>query len=61
MNKPGPGVCAKVPAGATLEEATDELLTMLLGEWLQFYGPLRKRFIQEALGIEDQRLSGPRL
>jgi ATP-dependent Lhr-like helicase len=50
-------VFADIPATATSEEAPDALLTTLLGEWLQFYGPLTKTFIQKALGIGDQRLA----
>ncbi len=34
----------------------DELLTELLGEWLQFYGPLRAADIAAALGIDPARL-----
>ena len=33
-----------------------QALTSLLGEWLQFYGPITTEFIQETLGIESQQL-----
>ena len=34
----------------------DEMLTSLLGEWLQFYGTTTVDFIRQTLGIENQRL-----
>ncbi len=34
----------------------DELLTSILGEWLQFYGPVNLDFITSALGIPKQSL-----
>jgi ATP-dependent Lhr-like helicase len=34
----------------------DEILLSLIGEWLQFYGPVSIPFIETTLGIEDQRL-----
>jgi ATP-dependent Lhr-like helicase len=34
----------------------DEILLSLIGEWLQFYGPVSIPFIGATLGIEDQRL-----
>jgi ATP-dependent Lhr-like helicase len=46
-----------IPATATSEGAPDASLTLLLGEWLQFYGPLTKTVIQRALGIGDHRLA----
>jgi ATP-dependent Lhr-like helicase len=58
MGAADPDVFAGTPATATPEGSPDVLLTVLLGEWLQFYGPLSKAFIQKALGIGDQRLSG---
>ena len=33
-----------------------QAFTSLLGEWLQFYGPITAEFIQETLGIESERL-----
>jgi len=39
------------------EDDPDELLTSLLGEWLQFYGPTSITNINRMLGIENQRLN----
>jgi ATP-dependent Lhr-like helicase len=50
---------APVPSSsiATPEEDRDEILISVLGEWLQFYGPVNFEFIGATLGIEKQRLS----
>ncbi|HEY32429.1 MAG TPA: DEAD/DEAH box helicase [Dehalococcoidia bacterium] len=39
------------------DDDRDEVLTSVLGEWLQFYGPASFEFIRTTLGIENQRLS----
>lgn len=41
------------PGGA---DFLDEYLSTLLGEWLQFYGPVSLDFIQTTLGIDKNRL-----
>jgi ATP-dependent Lhr-like helicase len=38
------------------EEDRAELLSSLLGEWLEFYGPRTATFIRKTLGIESERL-----
>jgi ATP-dependent Lhr-like helicase len=48
---------AAFPGSPEPSPDADELLTRLLGEWLQFYGPLRPRDIQSALGLGLDRLS----
>jgi ATP-dependent Lhr-like helicase len=45
------------PIVETHEGDPDELLTSLLGEWLQFYGPTSITNINRILGIENQRLN----
>ena len=47
-----PRGAGEIPIG----EGPDESLTMVLGEWLQFYGPTTTEFIRTTLGIDDQRL-----
>ncbi|MFC1971780.1 DEAD/DEAH box helicase [Chloroflexota bacterium] len=42
---------------AVPEDDRDEVLTSLLGDWLQFYGPTNFEFMQTTIGIEKQRLS----
>jgi ATP-dependent Lhr-like helicase len=37
-------------------ENRDEVLTSLLGEWLQYYGPTTMAFVERTLGMEGQRL-----
>ena len=41
---------------ANIEEDPDEAIVSLVGEWLQFYGPISEASIGKSLGIEDQRL-----
>lgn len=38
------------------EGEREELLVSMIGEWLQFYGPVSISFIGRTLGIEDQKL-----
>jgi len=38
------------------EKDPDELMTDVLGEWLQFYGPVSEGFIRRRLGISKTRL-----
>jgi len=38
-------------------EDSDEILTDILAEWFQYYGPVTYDFVQTTLGIEKQRLS----
>ena len=42
---------------ANIVEDGDEILTDVLGEWLQYYGPVTYEFVQTTLGINKQRLS----
>jgi ATP-dependent Lhr-like helicase len=42
---------------ANMVEDRDEILTDVLGEWFQYYGPVTYDFVQTTLGIEKQRLS----
>ncbi len=42
---------------ANVVEDHDEILTDVLAEWLQYYGPVTYNFAQTTLGIEKQRLS----
>ncbi|MFH1091503.1 MAG: helicase-related protein, partial [Pseudomonadota bacterium] len=44
----------KIPPA--LKAETDELLSPVLGEWLQFYGPVTGDFILQALGLNEGRL-----
>jgi ATP-dependent helicase Lhr and Lhr-like helicase len=37
-------------------ELEDSLLPDLFQQWLSFYGPIRKSFLKEVLGLEDTRL-----
>jgi len=39
------------------EEDHDEVLTSILGQWVQFYGPITPEIIRSKLGIETERLS----
>jgi ATP-dependent Lhr-like helicase len=47
----------QAPIMRTHEGDPDELLTSLLGEWLQFYGPTSVKDINKNLGVENQRLN----
>ncbi|MFH1488247.1 MAG: DEAD/DEAH box helicase [Pseudomonadota bacterium] len=48
-----------VPGGAPPSEAdADDPLLSLLGQWLQFYGPIPVSKIERALGLESRRLLG---
>ncbi len=46
------------PAPPSSDGAAEELTAELLGEWLQFYGPRSRRFVQRALGLAGERLEG---
>ena len=50
------GSSMTLPAGTDREE-DEELLTSVLGEWLQFYGPVQPEFVHSTLGLEPARLS----
>lgn len=45
------------PDGAVMDSDPDELLTAIVGEWLQYYGPVTTNFIASALGVDPRRLS----
>jgi len=40
-----------------MAEDEDEILTDVLGEWFQYYGPVTYDFVETTLGIEKHRLS----
>ena len=39
------------------DEDSDEVLTSILGEWLQFYSPMEISTVQSTLGVESERLA----
>jgi ATP-dependent Lhr-like helicase len=49
-----PGPPKSQPAESNIEDP--EAAAALLGQWLQFYGPVTAGFVQKTLGIEEERL-----
>jgi ATP-dependent Lhr-like helicase len=51
-------VAEKLSFADIFNDDADETFTAFLAEWLRFYGPVPREFLQEVLCVPDERLAG---